>query len=837
MPRPPFSDADLEMHSKWMRSLARGLVADAHLRDDVVQAAWASVLDHPPSPGRAARPWITTIIRNLIKRWHRDRTRRERRELYTARNEALPPADEVAERISTQRALMEAVARLDEPYRTTIILRFYDQLPPREIAKRFSVPVATVRTRIARAIERLRLDLDTTFGGDRRAWMIALLPFLNTPPFGAAVPLGIAIMKLKIAAAAVLLAAVFVTVWFLTNNRPSEKIDKIADVASNSPEAGREAGEGSVNITKAMAPGRALLEAAENINLTKDAKETRPSTTPAPRFVRGYVINLDSRRVAGLDIRMEGHAEKVATSDSDGSFIFQIPKETGASALRRVEVASANYISVLAGTVLQQSSQTSPVIVVAPKISVAGFVNDESGAPIEGARIQFHFPAGFRANFREVLDASIDGAWTADSDARGYFEFKEFPAVEGAALETQRAGFVTTKEESPRVSLFKMNIVLKRAEYKESLSGVVLDMLQNPVAGARVSAGQDLIVTTDDAGKFSLLAGDESEITVMAVKTGVIPAIEKVKSQLQNGRTVWPNPCILRLGESALSLEGTVVNDRGAPVAGASVWIMNATWFGLDHGVPRVLESTVAGFGTAPMVESDANGKFTIKGLLRQNYQLKAVDPDSLREGMLDSTAGYTSVKITIPGGGLYERVAGTVVGFDGKPVAGVTVQPFRAAFSITMPGHGRYRRSCATNSIVTDENGKFEFKNIARDGVGISAYGALVVPSSIETLSEPVDSLQIKVSRRCHLKIELQDSKDPANKFKVLNGAGEQLEINIFNGESTYGDITADLNNGLSEPVAVEETAKTLVLMKGKEELRRMPLLLKPGELTVVRP
>ena len=48
---------------------------------------------------------------------------------------------------------------LDEPYQTTMLLRFFEDLPPRVVAERMGVPVETVRTRTKRACETLRARL------------------------------------------------------------------------------------------------------------------------------------------------------------------------------------------------------------------------------------------------------------------------------------------------------------------------------------------------------------------------------------------------------------------------------------------------------------------------------------------------------------------------------------------------------------------------------------------------------------------------------------------------------------------------------------------------------
>ena len=63
---------------------------------------------------------------------------------------------------------------LDEPYRTTVLLRFFEDLPPRRVAARMGVPVETVRSRVQRAVTQLRSRLDPDGDGRGAAWCLLL---------------------------------------------------------------------------------------------------------------------------------------------------------------------------------------------------------------------------------------------------------------------------------------------------------------------------------------------------------------------------------------------------------------------------------------------------------------------------------------------------------------------------------------------------------------------------------------------------------------------------------------------------------------------------------------
>ena len=73
---------------------------------------------------------------------------------------------------------------LSEPYRSTLLLRFFEQLSAEEIARRTGVPPSTVRNRTKRALDSLRERFDREHAGDRRAWALQLLP-IAAPGVGA----------------------------------------------------------------------------------------------------------------------------------------------------------------------------------------------------------------------------------------------------------------------------------------------------------------------------------------------------------------------------------------------------------------------------------------------------------------------------------------------------------------------------------------------------------------------------------------------------------------------------------------------------------------------------
>jgi RNA polymerase sigma factor (sigma-70 family) len=178
-PFAPFRSVPLEAllaEREWTMRVARRLVADPAAADDLVQQAWLRFLRRPPARAEALRSWLRTVMRNEARQAHRSATRRETRESSLTAPAPEPAPDDVVARVESQRRVAQAVLDLEEPYRSTVLLAFWDGLAPSEIAARTGVPVETVRTRTKRALATLRARLDTESGADGTSWAVALLP-------------------------------------------------------------------------------------------------------------------------------------------------------------------------------------------------------------------------------------------------------------------------------------------------------------------------------------------------------------------------------------------------------------------------------------------------------------------------------------------------------------------------------------------------------------------------------------------------------------------------------------------------------------------------------------
>lgn len=196
--REAISVEDLLRNARWVEALARGLLrGDAQLAEDVVQETWVAALENPPRQPGALRSWLRTTVRNLAHHKRRTEERRGLREARVARSEAggPEPVDTVL-RFERQQHLGRLVLELDEPYRSSVLLRFYEGLDYDAIGRRTGVSAGNARTRVHRAVKQLRERLDGETGGKLHAWL-APLAVASIPKTAAAAVTSGVIMKVS----------------------------------------------------------------------------------------------------------------------------------------------------------------------------------------------------------------------------------------------------------------------------------------------------------------------------------------------------------------------------------------------------------------------------------------------------------------------------------------------------------------------------------------------------------------------------------------------------------------------------------------------------------------
>lgn len=187
----PVPEDELVRHLEWVRAVALGLVRREVDADDIVQETYARALRSPPRKGTVITAWLYTVMRRVFYERHRGDAARERREAATAGPAALPSPEEAVLLAERQRVVVDAVQALEEPYRHTIVLRYFHGAEYADIAAAQGVTEGTARSRVHRGMRLLREDLERRFGDRGEEWLAVLFPLagLPAPPAPAPAPL------------------------------------------------------------------------------------------------------------------------------------------------------------------------------------------------------------------------------------------------------------------------------------------------------------------------------------------------------------------------------------------------------------------------------------------------------------------------------------------------------------------------------------------------------------------------------------------------------------------------------------------------------------------------
>ncbi|MEM7202709.1 MAG: sigma-70 family RNA polymerase sigma factor [Planctomycetota bacterium] len=846
----------------WIRRLAIQLVGDRSQAEDLAQETWVRILAQPPRVDTPVRGWIATVMRNLLRHEARTEARRASRELGAARDEAVDGS--VLDRVASQRAIADAVLSLEEPYRTAILLRFFEGEPPRRIAARLGIPVATVKTRLARGLDRLRTRMPERLGP---SWGLALAALSRGPSAPPAVPWPdltlLFAMNVKLLSGLVLFAA-GAAWWVWSEARPAvDGAPRAAALVSAEPMA-----------PSAAAPTGAGMS-ADPVGVTPRSEVTAPAATPAAdeavkattASVRGRVLDPRGVGVAGVLVGVVARAREAASgaeptgvrTEPDGS--FAVDAVLGGDLV----VLDERFATVLAGR--SSAGTQDAIVVVAPRVAVQGHVADALGVPVANASLRLTLPRDFRGRLGVVVDESSELTWSCASDASGAFAFDEAPAIPGATLLVSADGLVAHDEDAPTTDRTDLQIVLQAPDQAErELHGIVVDAAGVPVPGAIVSMGID-VTHTDERGEFAFPLDAETsfnqsvsrfltvdEAVLIAVKAGHQPGRLVAEERDAEERPVWPAPPIVRLGGEPLSIAGLVVDEDGEPQAGVRVWIADPTFLGglgdpatqrfpeLTH-VEAVLDGRDPGWA---WVDTDAAGAFRIDGLIERSYAVQTMDPQTLlRSEQPDVPAGSNGVRLVLPRQEAFARLRGRVVDGSGAPIGGVSVTPMCDAFLMRYGERVIGTQHETVEGTVTDDDGRFVLEDVPRtlvylrldatDAIPLE-WGRRIAGGLAEMVGENPEEFLITMGRRCNFQVELA-SADEADAVEVLDGLDERLVVSEFLGRSRREGRRHPLIEGRSNPLAVADQARFLVLMRDGEEVRRVPLRLTPGEHTVVRP
>jgi len=161
-------------HQEAVFRLCYLLLGDPDDAEDVAQETFLRAWNHLKrfDSTRPLRPWLLSIASNLASNRRRSAGRYLAALTRAFRNEqsSSPSTEEKSARHMEASELWKAVQNLNAPDRQVIYLRYFLDLPVAETAEVLQVAEGTVKSRLSRALERLRgiIQQDFPVLADRR---------------------------------------------------------------------------------------------------------------------------------------------------------------------------------------------------------------------------------------------------------------------------------------------------------------------------------------------------------------------------------------------------------------------------------------------------------------------------------------------------------------------------------------------------------------------------------------------------------------------------------------------------------------------------------------------
>jgi len=670
---------DLLAHDAWIRALARKLVADDHAAEDVAQDTWVQALRKPPSRSGSFQAWTRRVVQNLaFRRWRSDASRRQREEAV-AKPEGIPSVSDVLDREAMRFKVAKVICSLEEPYRTTILCRYFENLPPREVASRLGVSRSAVETQLKRGLQKLRARLDRDFG-DRTNWCAALLPLtVPTAAEAAAATVTSAItgalvmsMKVKIGIAVLVALVVAYAFWPRGDLDPSTPHEKTLAGAPVIP---------SVEQPEPHHPPAAAAGAPEKTVVPVSG----PVAAPVPRqcAIRGTVRNLQGGPIIDARVQVvesvKDYRERTVASvrtAGDGTYVLDPGEDHDCNKFLTLECAAAGSGTerrqVLAGT-------TQDFVLVPGGALVGTVVSAGDGKPVPGTRIRIR---RYALEWTDLNNCITCGCRVTDDE--GHFGFRD--------LKPGHYQIHVITSGHPRPDMVDRLLTVQAGEETRqdfalapgvvAVGRVVDRATGEPVEGVTVSnwtvSGQKVV--TDARGRFRIVGVDPNELHPGNFRVEGNGYVLSKSHLCRIGLPLEPvgaevpvaDIFVERLG----TVSGRVLGPAGRPVAGARV----ATHQG---------ETTTTG----------VDGAFHLKGLYPNcvNYQQLTVEARGfilhkvrLRPGKPGEARENVEVRLEKSG-----RIQGSVTDVEGKPLTGTVIQ--------VSGGPRGYWRG------VTDASGRYE--------------------------------------------------------------------------------------------------------------------------------
>lgn len=573
-----------------LRELARRLVQPNDV-DDVVQETWRIALESPPRlavPAANLSGWLATVMRNLVRRARRRDSGHVDQAASTA-DIAVELDSDPDDRVLLHRRLVDAVLALHEPYKSAIVLRYFDGLDLRQLANAQRVSYDAARQRVSRALGMLRARLDSEHRSDRSAWsalFLAQAAAMRAHSIGIAG--GIAVGSKTMSAIGVALALICAAVLWCLQEDPHS-----LDAGSDSSPAPRQrelvAVTDSTSGTDSNLEREIVAPSGSPIDRDRDLHGTVLDPAGAPVAAASItVLHDDFSEFSLLDYVREREPSVVALLESNSRGEFAVPLPYGREFRLTVEApgfARASFEHCHAGERVEVHLEFGAVLV--GRVSRRG-----DDAPMINATLELSDDFSSRAN------GPVYARTTTDAD--GVFRF------EGLTSGTRRLEVTPTSADVEFVTLtIEAGVENQRdiaVDGGKVVTGRVIDAdTLAPIEGAEVAPyGFRRAVRTNAKGEFVYGGFRSSPGIAVCVRATGYARTELPLDERWNDARVDDLEIRLQRGRNA---HGRVVDSNGVPIVG--VYVAAAS----SKAGPRVIQSDWVS------AHSGEDGRFEIEHL------------------------------------------------------------------------------------------------------------------------------------------------------------------------------------------------------------------------------
>ncbi|MBL8896152.1 MAG: sigma-70 family RNA polymerase sigma factor [Planctomycetes bacterium] len=697
---------DLLIHADFVRNLAHALARDPEVGDDLLQEVWVAALQRPPQHGASLRGWLAALVSSLFRNRLREERRRRAREAQLPPLPPCDPADEIVAREQVRQRLLAAVLRLEEPFRTAVLLRYHEELTPKQIAERLAVPAATVRTRIARGLERLRRELDHEHGEHRGAW---LLPLFSLPGSSLSVAgfwvLAIAMKKSTLAIAALLLVLTSMAIFLVSFSGSSE------DAGNAAPQAASQPGDAGLSASTLLESGSVQRSTAEAhaAAATEVAVEPQIEASAGELLVR--VVWADLTPAIGVHVFVSEDGEVRESplieqqTDAHGQILATVPFGKVTVRCDRDGEASAE---------VRRGTRCEVQLKIQEGLEVVGVVRDTAGEPVADAAI-------WLTSHRQPWSAM---ACVTRSDAEGRFRVRSAPKRQ--SFGATAAGY----EPSPLVDLetrdlrsVPVEIELALTPGGNALFGRVTDSDGRPVARASIAVGSPSNLYDHSLGNTTTERWAPARTRSDAEGNYRLPGLAVAEHPVEvwaAGHPFWHGTAVVTAGAptrldimlpKGVTVFGVVTGEDGAPLPRAMV-----------RAYPRALPENFLMSG-----QHDYESVFGARAAVADEqgrYRLLHAAPGELH--LYANAHHERSLSSVVPWAQELQRVeAGVELEWNPRVLAGATIHGVaRTRDGVPLEMHfvsAQLRGQKRRHSVVTDENGRFRFVCLERQPYDIS--------------------------------------------------------------------------------------------------------------------